>query len=300
MSAEVVKLVRYTLPLYALVAVILTHQVTGFGRLTWVLIILTAVLVFTWGYWSDYLLKKFEEPAKRKESLRYAALGVVGVLFLRPFAVDRYWKDLEKFVLDVIHAYNGKHAAFETVVALGKDDKGPIAKVTSTPEEWRSELRRLAKNASAIVILPVHSDPTPTSGIVLEIVEVLVQHQEQAIFVMPPREVWDRAFLETLPAGSLERLWLEGIENLGQVAPSLHLRLYQPEGCFWTLRWAYDRYQETPYPYTPEGAEAALHDVLDRQRLKRDMREMKEDPEGPAARRRRDQREEMGLPPFDF
>ena len=114
------------------------------------------------------------------------------------------------------------------------------------------------------MVLPVHPSPQARSGIVAELLDVLISHIDKAIFVMPPSAVWERDLKGTPLAGQLERLWTEMAAVLQRRAPSLPSLLpYRPEGCIWAHLYRYGYYQLTTYAYGPDGAAQALGEVQD-------------------------------------
>jgi hypothetical protein len=279
------KTARYVLLFYPAVFVFVAWYVTGFGRLTCGLAIATVALLLTAPAWTTLWITRLERPAARRESVQYASLGIVGVLFLRAFAMDRYWRGLQEFLLDIVRAHDARYATWKTVIALGDDDERGIAKLRSTDDEWVSQINKLGDAAEAIVILPVHPKARTTSGIVQEIVHALVSYSDKTIFVMPPRAVWERDLAGSPLAGQLERLWAEMNAVMGERAPSLRLLPYEPQGCFWTMHEDHGHDRATRYGYSEAGAAAVLFKVLDDQRIKRNLFIQKYDPQGYAALR---------------
>jgi len=259
------KALRLFLPVYGVGAVVFSYLVTGFSRTTLGLGICAAALLVTMPFWSAYLEDKLELPAYRRESLRDARSHLPTVIFLRPFVIDHYWISLQEFILRIVRAHNN------TIVAIGNDDEGPIAKVASSGNDWQVRFRELAGDAQAIIIVPLHAIPERESGIVHEIVTVVVEHLDKTIFVMPPRALWDENLKPTPLAGQLERLWETMRTRLQQISSSLVLLPYEEAGCFYTLNRLQYRDLPTKYPYSEEGAKAALLKIFSDKELKRDL-----------------------------
>ena len=266
------KSLRLLLPIYGVLAVVISLRVSGLSLATLGLGIFATALLVTAPIWSAYWEDKLELPAYRRESLRNAELNASGhVLFLRPFIIDHYWINLQELIRGIVRAKNKRYAGSTTTVAIGNTDEGPIAKVASSGDDWKVRFRDLAGHAEAIIIVPVHANPEPGSGIVQEIISVIVDHLDKTIFVMPPRAVWDENLKSTPLAGQLERLWETMRTQLQQISSSLILLPYEAAGCFYTLKKLQYGDLPTKYPYSQEGAEAALLKVFSEEELKRDL-----------------------------
>jgi hypothetical protein len=274
------KLVRFALPAYAAAAVIVAYCATGWSRWTCGLVIFATTLLLTWRIWNVWVLERFELPASRRLTRELASDGILSILFLRSFAVERYWRQLQEFILDAVRAHNRLYADHKTVVAIGDDDNGVIAKLASTESDWWPKVSKFGGTAEAIVILPVHPAPKATSGLVHEIAQALLQYLDKAIFVMPPAALWDGDLKATPLAGQLERLWAEMVECLRQRSPSITLLPYEAAGCFWTMHKGHHAYEATTYTYSQEGAKQVLFRVLDEQRVRQNLLMMEHDPEG--------------------
>ena len=291
------RVIRYFLPWWAAVGTFVSYHVSGFSRTTWVLLFVTTALLLSWPIWGGWLNRKFEQPLIRKEWRQDAIAGRCDILFLRPFAVDRHWHQLREFVMDLVRDYNSRYAVLKSLIAIGRDDE-IMATLPSADDEWWSKFLKLSESASAIMILPLAPDVKSASGILEEIVHVIVSYPDKAIFVMPPRAGWDYHLMDTPLAGQLERLWAETVEHLKRKSSALNLLPYVPAGCFWTLHEGFDGhgYETTKYPYNEAGAQKALFAILDEQRIKRQVFAMKYDPVGYARNRLRENLRRTGLP----
>lgn len=273
MAESLWKRIRYLLLFFALYALVASYFYTGWSRISLALAIFSTATIFAWPIW----INKLELPAYRKGSRERASSGHCDILFLRPFAVDLYWRQLQDFLTKIVRTYNSQYAAFKHVIAVGRDDDGAIAKLPSADADWLSQVCKFANSAGAIVILPVCPDgPTSKSGILQEIRYVINTQPAKTIFVMPPRAAWERELKGTPLEGQLERLWAETAEHLQQETPSITLPAYKPAGCFWSLE-GYDQYEGVTYykrviyPYSMSAVQKVLHKMLDNQRIQKNI-----------------------------
>jgi hypothetical protein len=286
MNVIFIRAFRVLAPFYVAGAPIASYFAVGLTAPTWVLLAFAVVVLASWPLLREEWLARVERPALRRQAPHDAEM-FAGVLYLRSFALDGPWAQLQDFVIGIIERHNASYADHRAAVAIGRDDSGAIAKVETTTEGWKERLRKLSDSVDAIVMVPVDPTGKDQSGVLYEIVHTMSGHAGKTIYVMPPLATWERYTAGTDLAGRLPALWADTMARLGKMAPRLALPAYDPAGCFWYLRG-----QPVRFPFTDEGAREALFKVLDEQRVVREIERAKYDPDGKfAAQRLRELRE---------
>jgi hypothetical protein len=298
MRVILLKAVRVLAPFYVAMAPVAGYFAVGPTAPTWGLLALAGVFLVCWPWLRARWIDRLEKPAERREALEHARLGISEVLFLRSFAIDAEWAALQDFVLATLQAHNSRYADYKTVIAIGNEDDGAIAKLQTTTAEWRDTLRRLSESAHAIVIVPLHPTGKDRSGLLEEIVHTMDGHPDKTIYVMPPLKVWERHMQGTHLAGRLPHLWADTMARLAQIAPSLSLPPYEAAGCFWILGRGCEK-----FAFTDAGAAEVLFKIFDEQRIARAVLLSKYDPDGrieqAAIKKRRQLWPGNKLPPLD-
>jgi hypothetical protein len=296
MNVIFMQAIRVLAPFYVAGAPIASYFILGLTAPTWCL--LAVVVLASWPWLRVWWIERLEKPAKRREALEQAKLGISSVLFLRSFAIDKEWAALQDFVLARLQAHNSRYADYKTVIAIGNEDDGAITKLQTTTAEWRDTLRRLSEAAHAIVIVPLDPTGKDRSGLLEEIVHTMDGHPDKTIYVMPPLKVWERHMQGTQLSGRLPGLWADTMARLARIAPSLSLPPFEPKGCFWILRRGCEK-----FAFTDAGAAEVLFKIFDEQRIARAVFLSKYDPDGrieqAALKKRRQLWPGQKLPPLD-